>query len=260
MMGRHGRDTLSLELKVSRDRTRSKCLYRENIESYISMPAWELCHLTHRPTDSDVTPCKVDLFLMQIFPYSLFLNGLPYHTRNKKMYAQSWKYIFAHCVIILVFISLVAAQWNRKWLLWVFCNGCFLHDRPWISLWIKSIYSELDIAIHVIASQLSGHCDVISNRYDVISRMWNKRARHGVDVWWSSFLSTFKNQLRRVRNTIMYVLYSSELFVCALECYFGVYFAAREMDTKITLPWAHKQFATRAHTLFYVYVTIQLAC
>ena len=33
-------------------------------------------------------------------------------------------------------------QWN--------CN--FLHHRLWISLWIKSIYNELDITIHVIAS------------------------------------------------------------------------------------------------------------
>ena len=47
----------------------------------------------------------------------------------------------------------------------------------------------------------------------------------------------------------MYVLSSGELFVCSLGCYFGVYFATREMDTKITLPRAHKQFATRVHTL-----------
>ena len=40
----------------------------------------------------------------------------------------------------------------------------FLHDRPWISSWIKSISNELDVTIHVIASQLSGPCDVISNR------------------------------------------------------------------------------------------------
>ena len=40
----------------------------------------------------------------------------------------------------------------------------FLHDRPWISPWIKSISNELDITCHVFASQLSGHCDVIANR------------------------------------------------------------------------------------------------
>ena len=43
-------------------------------------------------------------------------------------------------------------------------NHDFLHDRPWISPWYKSISNEWDIIIHLIASQLSGHCDVISNR------------------------------------------------------------------------------------------------
>ena len=46
-----------------------------------------------------------------------------------------------------------------------------------------------------------------------------------------------------------------ELFRRSLECYFGVYFpscaATREINTKITLEWAHKQFVTRVHTLFY---------
>ena len=40
----------------------------------------------------------------------------------------------------------------------------FLHDRPWLSLWIKSICTELDAITHVIASQLSGYNDVTSNR------------------------------------------------------------------------------------------------
>ena len=39
----------------------------------------------------------------------------------------------------------------------------FLHDRPWISPSIKSISNELDITCHVFASQLPGHCDVITN-------------------------------------------------------------------------------------------------
>ena len=37
------------------------------------------------------------------------------------------------------------------------CFICyFLHDQPWISSWIKSISNELDIIIHLIASQWSG--------------------------------------------------------------------------------------------------------
>ena len=42
-------------------------------------------------------------------------------------------------------------------------NFQFLHDRSWISPWIKSISNELDITCHLFVSQLSGHCDVIAN-------------------------------------------------------------------------------------------------
>ena len=42
----------------------------------------------------------------------------------------------------------------------------------------------------------------------------------------------------------------------SLECYFGIYSprccATREINTKITFSWAHKQFATRVHRLFYI--------
>ena len=40
----------------------------------------------------------------------------------------------------------------------------FLHDRSWISPWIKSISDALDITGHVFPSRVSGHCDVIGNR------------------------------------------------------------------------------------------------
>ena len=39
-----------------------------------------------------------------------------------------------------------------------------LHDRPCISPWIKSISNELDITIHVMASESPRHCHVFSNR------------------------------------------------------------------------------------------------
>ena len=48
--------------------------------------------------------------------------------------------------------------------------------------------------------------------------------------------------------------FSGELSMRAGESYFGVYFpsfeATREINTEITLRWAHKQFLTRVHTLF----------
>ena len=51
-----------------------------------------------------------------------------------------------------------------------------------------------------------------------------------------------------------------ELFLCSLECYFGVYFprcfATREINTKITVSWPLKQFVTRVHTLFSMHVIV----
>ena len=40
----------------------------------------------------------------------------------------------------------------------------FFLDRPWISPWIRSISNSLDITFHLLASQLSDHYHVISNR------------------------------------------------------------------------------------------------
>ena len=82
----------------------------------------------------------------------------------------------------------------------------FLHDRPWILPWIKSISNELDVTCHVFASQLSGHCDVIA------SRLW----RHLQNVQRASetrgwcvkilVLAPFIDPLCHVTNKIMYVL------------------------------------------------------
>ena len=82
----------------------------------------------------------------------------------------------------------------------------FLHDRPWISPWIKSISNELDITCHVFASQSSGHCDVIANR------LW----RHHQNVKLASetrgwcvkivVFSVIYGLVCRVRNIILYVL------------------------------------------------------
>ena len=48
-----------------------------------------------------------------------------------------------------------------------------------------------------------------------------------------------------------------KLFLCSLESYFSVSFprcfATREINTKITLSWALKQFVTRVYTLFSIY-------
>ena len=54
--------------------------------------------------------------------------------------------------------------------------------------------------------------------------------------------------------------YRDELFQHSPECCFGVYFpcsfATREVNTKITLSWALKQFVTRTHTLVAMYLLV----
>ena len=82
----------------------------------------------------------------------------------------------------------------------------FLHDRPRISPWMKSISNLLDIIIHVMASKLSGDCDVINNRLWRHQQNVNPASEARVDVWRLSFLSSFLSSLCRVRNKIMYVL------------------------------------------------------
>ena len=82
----------------------------------------------------------------------------------------------------------------------------FLHDRPWISPWIKSISNELYINIHVIAPQFSRYYDVISNQLwrhqQNEDRARETRGRYVKIV----VLSSFMDLLCRVRNKIMYVL------------------------------------------------------
>ena len=125
----------------------------------------------------------------------------------------------------------------------------FLHDRPSISPWIKSICNELDITCHVFASQFSGHCDVIANR------LW----RHRQNVKLASetrgwcvkilVLASFMDSLCLVRNKIMYVLLWRTVYALTRVLFWCLF-----INTKIILSWARKQFATRVHTLFYIYL------
>ena len=135
-------------------------------------------------------------------------------------------------------------------------SHCFLHDRPWISRWIKSISNELDITCHVFASQLSGHCDIIANR---LWRHQQNVKRASETRGWHAKILVFSVVYGFV---VLCKKYSCELFMRSLECYFGDYFpgccATREINTKITLSWAHKQFATWVHTLFYIYSCISV--
>ena len=82
----------------------------------------------------------------------------------------------------------------------------FSHDWPWITPWIKSIYNYLYIIIHVIALQLSGHCDVISNRLWRHQQNENRASGTRGRCVKIVVLSSFMDTLCRVRNKIMYAL------------------------------------------------------
>ena len=85
-------------------------------------------------------------------------------------------------------------------------NKKFLHNRPWILPWIKSISNELNITCHVLPSQLSGHCDVIANQ--LWHHQQNVKRASETRGWCVKILvlPPFMDSLCRVRNKIMYVL------------------------------------------------------
>ena len=145
----------------------------------------------------------------------------------------------------------------------------FLHDRPWIPPWIKSISNELYITIHAIASQLSGHCDFISNRLWRHQPNENRASEtRGRCVKLFVFIGIYGCVMSCRIKQCMYSRH--EPFLRSLECYFGIYFprcfATQDINTKITLSWALKRFVTRVHTLFsmhflynaYIYMRIYM--
>ena len=133
----------------------------------------------------------------------------------------------------------------------------FLHDRSWISPWVKSIFSESDITFHPLASQPSDYCDVISNRLWHHQQNWASETR-GLCMKIVVFTS-FMDSLCRERNSIMHVVSLRTVYVLTwviFLCLFPHCCASRRINTKIIPSWAYKQFATRNHTLFYKYMQI----
>ena len=123
----------------------------------------------------------------------------------------------------------------------------FLHGRSWISPGIKSISNELDITIHVIASQLSGYCDVINKR------LWHHRqnvnpasAARGRRVKVVVFIAIFIVVMSCKKYNYVCTLVTN--CFCAQPSVILVFIC-----TKITLSRALKQFVTRVHTLFSIY-------
>ena len=126
-----------------------------------------------------------------------------------------------------------------------------LHERSWILSWIKTISNELDITIHVAASQLYGHRGVISNR------LWRYQLNEN---------RASETRGRYVKIVVFIVIYASVMSckklnnACTLvtNCFcthLGVILVFI-INTKITLSWALKQFVTRVHRLFSIYPSV----
>ena len=148
---------------------------------------------------------------------------------------------------VTIFSGLNVSLFGRNYLMHV--QVIFSHDRRWISPWMKSMSNEVDITIHVIASQLSGHYDVISNR------LWRHQRNE-------SRASETRGRCKKI--VIFIVIYGLVMSckewnnVCTFvtNCFATFVtncFATREINTKITLSWALKQFVTRVRTLLSLY-------
>ena len=87
-----------------------------------------------------------------------------------------------------------------------------------VNTWIKSISNQLYITFNAIASQLSGHCGVISNllwRHQQNVNRASGTLRRFIVIY--GFFISYKKWKKR-----MYC--RGELFMRSLECHFGVYF------------------------------------
>ena len=83
-----------------------------------------------------------------------------------------------------------------------------LHDRSWISRWIKS-RSNISFCICPRNNCNIMHC---ATDCDVITRIRTHWVRHGIDVWRSRVRSSFVASLCCVRNELIYVLWWQTVF------------------------------------------------
>ena len=116
---------------------------------------------------------------------------------------------------------------------------------------IKSIFNDF----HVLALELSGHCDVISNQLcrhqQNVNRASETRGRYVKIV---VFIVIDGFVLSCKKYEIMYVLFWRTLYALTRVLFFVLICCAnRDINIKTIVSWVHKAFATRVHTLFYIY-------
>ena len=134
----------------------------------------------------------------------------------------------------------------------------FLHDRLWILPWIKSISNKLDIIIHVITSQLYGHCDVISNQMWLHQQSVNRTSKTRGRCVQIAILSSFMDSLCHVRNKMMFVLSWQTVYVLTWVLFWCLFpsllrNSGNKHQNNPVLS-AFKRFATQVHSLLYIYM------
>ena len=141
----------------------------------------------------------------------------------------SFKFLFIYSntipmfLVVRVYLYEIASPFFLC-LLW---KEYFLHDKPWILPWITSISKDLDITIHMIPSQLSGHYDVISNRLWRHQQKENRASETGGRcvkiIVLSSFMdSLFRNSGNKHKNnprvSAETVRHSSTSIILYIDC------------------------------------------
>ena len=128
--------------------------------------------------------------------------------------------------------------------------------RPALNIAVNKINIEL-IRYHLSRVLVTIVWSLWRHRQSIVTSSAEHKASGTRDgVWRSSFLASFMEALCRVRNKIIYILLWQTVYALT-RVFFCVYFprccATREINTKITLSWAHKHFAMRVQTLFYMF-------
>ena len=136
----------------------------------------------------------------------------------------------------VVMLSLGAViSWIPRAFMW---SNLSIFFRAGTIVWLPSTNHEVILTI-------KSNCPVLDN---------NKTRQSANRVYISWDVLYIWNVMNKIDSeSCMYS--SDELFQRSREGHFGVYFpsceATREINTKITLEWAQKQFVTRVHALFY---------
>ena len=107
------------------------------------------------------------------------------------------------------------------------------HSIVTSSVWIKLISNNLDIIIHVIKSQLLHQQSIVTSSAEQRLNEWDMGTMcKDLFIVIYGFVVTCKKW-----NYICYLV--TNLFLCSLECYFGVYFprcfATREIQVGVHL-------------------------